>query len=129
MKTSKIPPDLATFLRDELGDSGDASAADIVVRGKVWLWTGMSKDGTPAKGSWFFLTIDGDTATAVRAAAAGRSGGWGSVKIVATLGGSTWSTSLFPSKERGGYLLPLKASVRKKERVEEGDVIEVMVKL
>ena len=32
--------------------------------------------------------------------------GWGSLRVQATIGGTTWATSIFPSKQRGSYLLP-----------------------
>jgi len=41
--------------------------------------------------------------------------GFGSVRVNVTIGGSTWKTSLFPSKELGHYVLPIKASIRKAE--------------
>jgi hypothetical protein len=43
--------------------------------------------------------------------------GWGSVPVTVTIGTTTWKTSIFPDKESGGYLLPLKADVRKKEHI------------
>jgi len=39
------------------------------------------------------------------------------------LGGTAWKTSLFPKD--GGYVLPLKDSVRRAESVELGDTVEV----
>jgi hypothetical protein len=32
---------------------------------------------------------------------------------------------LFPAKEKGGYLLPIKAEVRRKEGIEEAAEVEV----
>jgi Domain of unknown function (DUF1905) len=93
----------------------------ITASGPVWIW----RAEPPAKGSWHFLTIAGEAATAIRNAAGGRSGGWGSVRVTATIGETIWQTSLFPNKQQGGYMLPLKADVRKKEGVQEGDEISV----
>ncbi len=92
--------------------------------GPLWRWT--SSTGT---GAWHFLTIDGAAGEALSATALMRRleksiGGFGSLKVTATIGDSTFSTSLFPSKELG-WLLPVKASVRKAEGVSEGDVVEV----
>jgi hypothetical protein len=127
-----VDADLARFLRDELGHAPDASAGagpwpeSWNVRGPVWLWQGS--DGAPAKGSWYFLTIDGDTALAIRAAAT-NAAAWGSVYVEATIGGTTWRTSLFPSKQAGGWLLPLKAAVRKAEAILDGTVVEARLTL
>ncbi len=119
--------DLARFLRDELGHAPEGTAAGPwSVRGPVWLWQGS--DGALAKGSWYFLTIDGETAQAIRANAV-NAAAWGSVYVEATIGGTTWRTSLFPSKQVGGWLLPLKAAVRKAEKLAEGQVIDAVLAL
>lgn len=119
--------DLARFLRDELGHAPEgAGAGPWTARGPVWLWQGS--DGAPAKGSWYFLTIDGETAQAIRASAV-NAAAWGSVYVHATIGGTTWRTSLFPSKQVGGWLLPLKAAVRKAEKIVEGTAIEAVLRL
>ena len=62
---------------------------------------------------------------AIRADAFDRMGRWGSVKIIAVIGETRWQTSLFPHKETGGFLLPVKASVRRAESIAEGDDITV----
>jgi hypothetical protein len=123
-----VDADLARFLRDELGHApeGSGAAGPWAVRGTVWLWQGS--DGAPAKGSWYFLTIDGETAQAIRAHAV-NAAAWGSVYVEATIGGTTWRTSLFPSKQAGGWLLPLKAAVRKAEKIAEGSEIEAVLAL
>jgi hypothetical protein len=126
-----VDADLARFLRDELGHAPDGGAAgpwpnSWNVRGPVWLWQGS--DGAPAKGSWYFLTIDGETASAICANAV-NAAAWGSVYVEVTIGVTTWRTSLFPSKQVGGWLLPLKAAVRKAEKIAEGSVIEAVLAL
>jgi hypothetical protein len=122
-----VDADLARFLRDELGHAPDGGAAGPwTVRGTVWLWQG--ENGAPTKGSWFFLTIDGETAQGIRAHAV-NAAAWGSVYVQATIGKVTWRTSLFPSKKAGGWLLPLKAVVRKAERIEEGSIVEAVLTL
>lgn len=118
--------DLARFLRDELGHVPDSPAGPWRVQGPVWLWQGS--DGAPAKGSWCFLTIDGEIAAAIRAGAL-NAAAWGSVYVKATIGATTWRTSLFPSKQVGGWLLPLKAAVRKAEKLTEGTVIDAVLAL
>ncbi|MBT9258048.1 DUF1905 domain-containing protein [Phycicoccus sp. MAQZ13P-2] len=53
--------------------------------------------------------------------------GWGCIPVAGRLGGSDFTTSLFPKD--GGYLLPLKLAVRRREGVELGDVVTVSVSL
>lgn len=122
-----VDADLARFLRDELGVAPEGSVSGPWrVSGPVWLWQGS--DGAPAKGAWYFLTIDGETASAIRACAV-NAAAWGSVYVEARIGGTTWRTSLFPSKQAGGWLLPLKAAVRKAEKIVDGSVVEATLAL
>lgn len=118
---------LARFQRDELGHApGGGAVSPWNVRGAVWLWRG--ENGAPAKGSWFFLTIEGETAQGIRAHAV-NAAAWGSVYVEATIGKTTWRTSLFPSKKAGGWLLPLKAAVRNTEKIEDGSMVEAVLSL
>jgi hypothetical protein len=114
-------PALADFLRSELGLQDEAASTATIWShtGPVWIWRG-SGNGPPPKAAWYMLTIDGDTAAAIRTAATGNTNGFGSVRITATIGKTSWQTSLFPSKDSGGYLLPLKASVRRAECLDGG---------
>lgn len=121
-----LDPDLIRFLREELGHDVP-TGRKWRFTGPLWLWKG--KDGTKSSMSWVFLTITGDVADGIRAAAPGRTAAWGSVYVKVTLGGTHWQTSVFPSKEAKGYLLPVKAAVRKKEGVGEGDVVTVVLSL
>lgn len=91
-------------------------------RAKVWRWEGSA--------AWHFATLDPKTAKAVKQTQEGKKRiGWGSVPVVVTLGETSWRTSVFPDTKRASYLLPLKASVRKKEGVEEGATIVVTLQL
>lgn len=98
--------------------------------GTLWLWSGP--DGTAA---WHFLTIAGEAAEAIRAHEVmrrlelGSGRGFGSVKVRARIGDTRWATSVFPSKESGGWLLPVKLAVRKAEDLAAGDDAEVELEL
>ncbi len=46
-----------------------------------------------------------------------------------TLGETRWKTSIFPDKKRGSYVLPLKASIRKKEHVFAEDTVALELKI
>jgi hypothetical protein len=52
--------------------------------------------------------------------------GWGCIPVTARVGATTFTTSLFPKD--GGYLLPVKAAVRRAEGVEVGDVVRVRLR-
>ena len=46
-----------------------------------------------------------------------------------TVGGSKWTTSIFPDSVRGSYVLPIKRAVRKAEDLDVGDIATVTVEL
>jgi Domain of unknown function (DUF1905) len=105
----------------------------FTTRATLWLWT---TDKAPA--SWHFLTIQGEVAEAIHATAVmrrlertgqGRARGWGSIKVIATIGETVWQTALFPAKDVGGWMLPVKAEVRRAEGLVVGDVLEVTLKM
>ena len=53
--------------------------------------------------------------------------GWGMIPVEAQIGKTIWKTSLFP--KAGRYLVPLKDSVRKAEKLEEGDTVTVKLEV
>ncbi len=57
----------------------------------------------------------------------GRRRGWGAMKVRANIGDTEWETSIFPDKSSGGWLLPVKAAVRKAERLVAGDAVQVAI--
>jgi hypothetical protein len=87
----------------------------------VWL--------APAEAAWHFVTLPPDAADEVRARTAGRARPFGSVPVAATIGATTWSTSVFADSTSGSFLLPLKADVRRRERIGEGDRVSVRLEL
>ena len=85
------------------------------VRSKVFAYPGM--DG------WYFLTVDKKQSAALKEKYGKGAKGFDSLPVVATIGKTTWQTSIFPDKQSGTYLLPLKAKVRAAEGLTEGDVV------
>ena len=49
--------------------------------------------------------------------------GWGMIPVTARIGSTSWTTSLFPKD--GRYIVPIKASVRRAENIDEGDTVTV----
>jgi len=111
---------------------------------KVWLYPGTSA-------AWHFISLPKKEAEQVKRNEAARlrqgSGevrrGWGAVGVRVTIlrpgsgrvgptsprlrraSKTTWETSMFPDKKSGTYILPLKASVRKKEVIMRGDEVNL----
>lgn len=101
----------------------------ITVTAPVWLWSG-------GQARWHFLTVPEDQANEIRAHSFGDNRrGFGSVRVSATINPSsrsgqtvTWRTSVFPQRS-GGYILPIKADVRRSAGIEAGDDVTVTLQL
>lgn len=94
---------------------------------ELYPWTPKKSDGGEAS-SWIFVSLPQDVSDAVDDATS-MTGGFGSVKVNVQLGGSNWSTSLFPSKELATYVLPVKKAIRSAESVEAGDLASFTIEL
>jgi hypothetical protein len=83
--------------------------------GELILWRGPSP--------YHFVTLPPDVAAQIRSVAALVTYGWGAIPVRATIGGSTFETSLFPRD--GGYVLPVRDRVRLTEQLVLGDAVDV----
>lgn len=92
------------------------------VRAKVWLYPG-------AEANWHFVSLPKKQSDQIKERFGGFTRGWGSLPVNVTIGTTTWKTSIFPDKKAGAYLLPLKADVRRKEKVGIGDTITLVVEI
>lgn len=86
-------------------------------RSRVWEHEGP--------GGWHFVSLPTDACDEVDDMVQGRGGGFGSVRVEATIGATSWTTSLFPDTRRGTYLLPVKKSVRTAENLSDGSSTHV----
>jgi hypothetical protein len=93
----------------------------IIVTAPLWLWTGDN-------GSWHFITLPEEHCGEIRAQAFAGPRGFGSVRVEARIHDVSWRTSVFPQKS-GGYILPVKAEVRRKAAIAAGDEVTVTVEL
>ena len=50
---------------------------------------------------------------------------FGSLPVRAAIGRTSWSTSLFADTRTASYLLPVKADVRRREGIGDGDAVTV----
>ena len=75
-------------------------------------------------GSWHFVTLPIDVADEIRDAAGPRRG-FGSIRVSATVGATSWQTSLFPDSKSASMVLPMKKAVRIAEGLEAGEPCDV----
>lgn len=80
-------------------------------------------------GAWHFVTVPEDVSDEVEERFGATAAGFGSVRVEVTIGGSTWRTSVFPSKQHRAYVLPVKKAVRAAEDVHEGDVARLVLRV
>lgn len=92
---------------------------DLEFTGEMWFWKG------PAP--FHFVTVPHDECSELEAASALVSYGWGMIPVMAWIGGTEWTTSLFPKD--GQYILPVKTAVRTAERLAIGDTVPVRLRV
>ncbi len=90
------------------------------IKAEVWIY--------PGNVPWHFVTVGEVEAKKIKELQGSSRRGFGSVPVEVTVGKTTWSTSVFPSKD-GTYLLPIKIAVRKAEGIFDGDIISLRIKL
>jgi hypothetical protein len=94
----------------------------VVFDAELWPLDGRRTD------TWVMVSLPDGESEEIRDLAGGRGPGFGSLRVRATIGGTTWATSIFPAR-RGGYVLPVKRPVRAAEGLDSGDTTTVAVEL
>lgn len=92
---------------------------ELSFSGELWYWRG------PAP--WHFVTVPEAACDDIHAVSGAVTYGWGMIPCDATIGSTTWYTALWPKD--GGYIVPVKAWVRKDEELELGDVVSVTLSI
>lgn len=70
------------------------------------------------EGGWYFMTVPEDISAYISSFCVDQKTSFGSVRVNVTIAETSWKTSLFPDKKSGCYFLPIKADVRKREKLE-----------
>lgn len=115
MQAPSPGPDLTRRTSVDVGGRSYAGRMNLEFSGEIWFWRG------PAP--WHFITVPVEECRELEAAARLVSYGWGMIPVKAQIGETSWTTSLFPKD--GRYIVPVKAVVRKAERVDTGDTVTV----
>lgn len=89
----------------------------FTVSGKVWRYRG--------EGAWHFVYVPLEISRRIKDAARNKKkAGFHFVRIKATIGKTSWNTTLFPTKD-GPYLIAIKADVRRKEDIAESNAVKI----
>ena len=101
----------------------DAQVVIAVFDAELWIWDARRAE------SWTFVSLPAALSDDIRELAAWPRRGFGSLRARVSVGGSTWTTSIFPDSGRNCYVLPIKRAVRKSEDLCAGDVAGVTIEL
>ena len=91
----------------------------IEFSGRIWFWHG------PAP--WYFVTVPAKHSRNLKEIVGLVTYGWGMIPVDVRIGKTGWKTSLWPKD--GRYIVPVKASVRNAEHLEEGDTVTVRLEI
>ena len=91
----------------------------IEFNGKIWYWRG------PAP--WYLVTVPAKLSRDLKAIVGIVTYGWGMIPVNVRICQTEWKTSLWPKD--GRYIVPIKASVRKAENLEQGDKVTVRLEV
>ncbi len=91
----------------------------LTFSGDMFEWRGPSP--------FYFVRVPDVEAARIAEVASMVTYGWGVIPVTVTIGSSTVTTSLFPKD--GGYLVPIKISVRLPEKLSVGDLVNVTLSI
>ena len=86
---------------------------DLYSRGELGCWRWPAPH--------HFVSVPDELCGGIEATSSLVTYGWGMVPVTVRMGGSTWTTSLWPKD--GGYIVPLRLDVRRREQVDLGDTV------
>lgn len=92
-------------------------------KAKVWIWPGFS--------GWHFVYVDKKISDFVFKSVKEKkikTSLNGLIPVLVQVGKSEWQTSLLPHKKEKIYLLSIKADIRKKEKIFDGDNLYIQFK-
>ena len=87
------------------------------------------------RGTYHLVTITGEVAETIAAHALmhrlefGTQRGFGSVKVLAEIGGTKWKTSVFPQNGKSEWILLVSKKVMRAEDLAEGDPVALGLEL
>ncbi len=89
---------------------------------KVWLYPGE-------QGAWHFVSVPKELSEKLSKKYQGLHRGWRSLPVLTRIGKTKWCTSIFFDRRNNCYILPIKASIRKKEGIYEDDNLNLSIRI
>ncbi len=88
--------------------------------GAIWQYSTL-------KGSWYFVSLPVEISNEIRENWKWQEEGWGRLKATARINHTEWETAIWFDSKMKTYLLPLKADVRRKEKLEFGNFTSISI--
>lgn len=85
----------------------------------IWRYDGAA--------GWYFISLPSDASIEIRSMLKKQEEGWGRLQAMAKIGNSEWKTAIWFDTKLNTYLLPIKAEIRKKEKLDAGKSISVSI--
>jgi hypothetical protein len=95
------------------------SAIKYSFKNKMWKYSSQS--------GWYFISLPKKTSKEIRTSLKWQEEGWGRMKATAKIDEFEWKTSIWYDTKHETYLLPIKAEVRKKLKLEINKQIELSI--
>ena len=89
---------------------------------KVWNYS-----STAGTGGWYIACLPKEMSKEIRENLKFLEEGWGRLKMTAKIGNTQWETAIWFDTKLNTYLLPLKAEIRKKEKIGTEKEVEIMI--
>nr|WP_321358756.1 DUF1905 domain-containing protein [uncultured Draconibacterium sp.] len=89
--------------------------------GKLWKYAGQA--------GWHFISLPNEISKEIRENLKWQEEGWGRMKAIATIEKEEWRTAIWFDKKLNTYLLPIKADIRKKLKLETGQMLVVNISI
>ena|ERR1041384_2228493 len=86
---------------------------------KVWKYAGT--------GGWYFISLPQKLSKEIRETFKSEEEGWGRLAATTKIGDSEWKTAIWFDTKKKTYVLPLKAEIRKKEKLSTGKTVKAIV--
>ncbi len=80
---------------------------------------------TEGKCAWHFASLPAALTKEIRERMKSEEEGWGRLKITAETGKSEWATAIWFDTKQNTYLLPIKAQIRRNEKIETDQDIKI----
>ena len=80
-----------------------------------------------SSGGWYFVSLPKEVSKEIREHLKWQEEGWGRMKANAQIGKFIWSTAIWFDTKRETYLLPIKAEIRTKCKLETEKEFQVII--